>query len=284
MKEKYYTVGNSPFLYAGYECNNLCIFCFEADREFPQKSTKNLKKEMKIIRKNFNFINIMGQEPTLRKDIIELIDYAKDLKFKDISITTNGRMFAYPDFTKNILNSGLTQIGLTMMGKTAKMHDLHTRAKGSFDQALMGIKNIMKYKNDNFSFLLNLMVTQKNYKDLVEIIDFYVGLGFKEINVGHIMPINRAITKSKSIVAQISKVTPYLVKCQKKHGNEVKFLFVEYPACSFSEKYRHLSFPCLEENPDKIRIKICGKCEYRDKCAGIGKSYLNLYGDKEFKI
>ena len=207
-----------------------------------------------------------------------------DLKFKDISITTNGRMFAYPDFTKNILNSGLTQIGLTMMGKTAKMHDLHTRAKGSFDQALMGIKNIMKYKNDNFSFLLNLMVTQKNYKDLVEIIDFYVGLGFKEINVGHIMPINRAITKSKSIVAQISKVTPYLVKCQKKHGNEVKFLFVEYPACSFSEKYRHLSFPCLEENPDKIRIKICGKCEYRDKCAGIGKSYLNLYGDKEFKI
>ena len=87
------------------------------------------------------------------------------------------------------------------------------------------------------------------------------------------MPINKAISKSKSIVARISKVTPYLIKCQKKYRDEVKFLFVEYPACSFPEKYRYLSFPCLEENPDKIRIKLCQKCKYRDKCINDRKAY-----------
>jgi len=125
-----------------------------------------------------------------------------------------------------ILSSGLNQIGLTMMGKSARMHDFHTRTKGSFRQSLMGIKNIIKYKSSDFSFLLNLMITQKNFKSLVEIVDFYVDPGFKEINIGHIMPINKAIAKSKSIVARISKVTPYLVECQKKHGDKIKFLFI----------------------------------------------------------
>lgn len=283
-KDKYYTVGNSPFVYAGHKCNNSCMFCFEADREFSEKTTQDLKKEMEIIRKNFDFINIMGQEPTLRKDIIELIVYAKKIGFKEVGLTTNGRMFAYVDFTKNILNSGLNQIGLTIMGKSAQMHDFHTRVKGSFDQSLIGIKNIMSYKGPDFSFLLNIMVTKKNFKNLIEIVDFYVNLGFKEINIGHIMPINKEIFKSKSMVAKISEVTPYLVKCQKKYGDKIRFLFIEYPACSFSEKYRHLAFPCLEENPDKIRIKLCKKCDYADKCIGIGKSYLSLYGDKEFKF
>ncbi|MBU2219598.1 radical SAM protein, partial [Patescibacteria group bacterium] len=71
-RDVYYTVGKSPFVYVGYGCNNRCIFCFEADRGFPNKTTDKIKKEINIIRKNFDFINFMGQEPTLRKDIVEL--------------------------------------------------------------------------------------------------------------------------------------------------------------------------------------------------------------------
>ncbi|NQU99826.1 MAG: radical SAM protein [Parcubacteria group bacterium] len=283
-KNEYYTVGNSPFIYAGYQCNNRCIFCFEADREFPYKTTEQLKEEIRIIRKNFEFVNLMGQEPTLRKDVIELISYAKKIGFKEIGITTNGKMFAYSDFTRNILDSGLTQIGLTMIGNTAQIHDFHTRTKGSFEQSLMGINNIMNYKKPGFSFLLNFMVTKKNFRDLIEIIDFYVSLGFKEINIGHIMPNNRAIIKSKSMIAQISQVTPYLIECQKQYGDKVKFLFVEYPACSFPKEYQYLAFPCLEENPQKRRIKICQSCQYKKNCTGISKDYLNLYGSKEFKL
>ncbi len=283
-KNVYYTVGKSPFVYAGYKCNNRCIFCFEADREFPYKSAKQIKKEVRIIRKNFDFINFMGQEPSLRDDIIELISYAKSLGFKQIGITTNGRMFAYQDFTKNILESGLNQIGLTMAGSTAQMHDLHTVTRGSFEQALIGIKNILLYKKPDLSFLLNLMITQINFKDLVEMVDFYADLGIKEINIGHIMPLNKKIVHSKKVVAQMSQVVPFLVDCQDKYGQQIKFLFVEYPACILPESYRDLAFPCLEENPQKRRIKLCQKCQYKDRCTGISKSYLALYDPQEFKL
>ena len=280
----YYTVGNSPFIYAGYTCNNNCIFCFEADRIFKKKSTEELKKEIKIIRKKFNFINIMGREPTLRNDIIELIRYAKSLNFKQIGITTNGRMFAYSNFAKEILQSGLNQIGMTLTSSNSKIHDVHTLVKGSFNQTLTGLKNILFFKNKDLSLLINIMVTQLNYAKLIEIVDFYNKLGIKEINIGHILPLNKKIKNSKKIVAPMYKVVPFLTEIQKKFGHKIKFLFVEYPACVFPENFRHMSFPCLEENPQKIRIKLCKECDYTGKCTGIDKDYINLYGEKEFKL
>jgi MoaA/NifB/PqqE/SkfB family radical SAM enzyme len=284
LKYEYYTVGKSPFVYVGYQCNNRCIFCFEADWQFSKKSTNQVKKEIRIIRENFDFINFMGQEPTLRKDIIELVAYAKKLGFKEIGVTTNGRMFAYPDFAKDILKSGLTQIVLTVVGHTSSMHDGHTLTKGSFDQALAGVKNILSLKKPELSFIINIMVTQRNYRDLPKTIDFYVDSGIKEINIGHVMPLNKKIIHSKGIVAPMSEVVPYLIDCQEKYDQRIRFLFVEYPACVFPREYRDKAFPCLEENPQKSRIKICQECPYQDRCTGVSQAYLNLYGQGEFKL
>jgi len=283
-EEKYYTVVNSPFVYAGYQCNNRCVFCFEAERFFPHKTKEQIKKEIRIIRKRFDFINFMGQEPTLRDDIVELIGSAKKRGFKEVGITTNGRLFAYPDFAERIIRSGLTQIVLTVAGSDAPTHDKHTLSKGSFKQALAGIKNILNYKPADFSLVINIMATNKNYRKIPKMVKFYADLGIKEINIGHVLPLNKKIVRSKEIVAKMSEVAPFLIDCHKKYGQEIRFLFVEYPACVFPEEYRQLSFPCLEENPQKKRIAFCRKCPYRDKCFGINKDYLNLYGEKEFKI
>ncbi len=284
IQETYYRVGKSPFVYIGYNCNNNCIFCFEDGREFSKKTTNGIKKEMETIRQNFDFINFMGQEPTLRSDVVDLVGFAKDLGFKNIGITTNGRMFAYKKFTQDILNSGLNQVVFTVVGGSAEGHDLHTLAKGSFDQALAGIKNVLLLKKPEVSAIVNIMVTKNNFKELVDMVDFYVGLGVKEINIGHIMPLNKKIENSKKMIAKMSEVVPLLIECQNKYSDRVKFLFVEYPACIFPKEFGDLAFPCLEENPQKKRISICQKCDHNKKCLGISKSYLKLYGDKEFSI
>lgn len=284
IRQQYYNVGKSPFLYAGAKCNNNCIFCFEKDRIFPDKRIKQLEAELKLIRKKYDFVNIMGREPTLRKDLIDIINYAKKIKFKSVGLTSNGRMFSYAPFAKSILDTNIDQIGITVIGITPAMHDWHTKAKGSFVQTLAGIKNILQYAKKDFSLLLNIMVTTKNYKQLEKIVDFYYKLGIKEINIGHIMPINKSIVKSKKVVAKMSYVVPLLVKIYKKYYRNIKFLFVEYPVCVFEKQYRDLAFPCLEENPLKRRIAICGECLYKEKCVGISGPYLDLYGEKEFSL
>jgi MoaA/NifB/PqqE/SkfB family radical SAM enzyme len=283
-RDVYYTVGNSPFVYIGYNCNNRCVFCFESGREFPQKTTEEIKKEVDVIRENFDFINFMGQEPTLRDDLPELLNYAKEKQFRWYGITTNGRMLAYPNYAKKILDTELTQIGITVVGCDSKTHDSHTLAKGSFEQTLMGIKNIQRFKKHDLSVLLNIMVTQNNYEQLLKIVDFYAALEIVEINIGHIMPLNKVIRNSKKIIAKMSDVAPFLMQINDKYADRIKFLFVEYPACLFPKKYRDLAFPCLEENPEKKRIHLCKKCDFKDKCVGISKYYINLYGTDEFSL
>jgi len=277
-------VGTSPFVYAGYACNNNCKYCFEKDQKFSEKSTEDLKKEIKIIRKKFPYINFMGKEPTLRKDIIDLIKYSNKLKFDQIGITTNGRMFAYPDFAKRILQSGLDQVVVTVAGHNEKMHEFHTQAKGSFMQTLGGIKNIIGYKSPKHSLVLNIMVTKKNISKLEEIVDFYYRIGVREINIGHILPFNKEIVKAKNFIARMKTVVPHLISVAKKYRDKIKFLFVEYPPCIFPKEYRHLSFPCLEESPQKKRFALCQKCSHKEKCNGVHELYINLYGISEFKM
>lgn len=261
IKRKYYQgpVGTSPFVYAGMACNNNCIYCFEKDQLFFDKGTKKLKEEIRIIRKKFNFINFMGKEPTLRKDLLELIKYAKKIKFQQIGITTNGRMLSYKDFLEKLIKHGLNQVVITVAGHTPHLHEKHTLAKESFKQTTEGIENAINLKGHGLNLVLNIMVTQDNYKDLEKIVDFYVDLGVREMNIGHILPFNKEIVKSKKIIARMKNVVPYLIKIQNKYKKNVKFLFVEYPPCVLPSDFRCLSFPCLEESPQKKTIFLVPK-------------------------
>jgi len=226
----------------------------------------------------------MGKEPTLRNDIVDLIKYSSTLKFDQIGITTNGRMFFYPDFARRILHSGLDQIVVTVAGHNEKLHESHTRAKGSFMQTLGGIKNIIGYKTPKQSLVLNIMVTKKNVLKIKEMVDFYYRIGIREINIGHVLPFNKEIFDAKYFIARMKNVVPHLISVTKKYGEKIKFLFVEYPPCVFPEKYRHLSFPCLEESPQKKYFALCQKCPYKNKCKGVHEFYINLYGTSEFKL
>ena len=91
-------------LKVGYTCNNNCRFCVVADkRKFGDLTTKELKKQMEEGRKTCEDIVFTGGEPTIRKDIFELVRYAKKLKFDTIQIQTNGRMFASKKFCEKII-------------------------------------------------------------------------------------------------------------------------------------------------------------------------------------
>ena len=237
-------------------------------------------------RQGFSILEFIGGEVTIRKDFFDLVTGAKKIGFNDIRIITNGRMFFYPDFARKIVLSGLYQIALTVAGHNSEIHDAHTLVPGSFRQTLQGIKNILAFKEQyglNFSFLLNIMVSQKNYRYLGQMADFYANLGIKEINICHIMPLNKAIC-DKRIIAKMSQVAPFLAEIYKKYGDEIKLLFVEYPACLFPWRLRHLAFPCLEENSRKTRLKICSGCDFLKNCSGITWDYFDIYGEKEFKI
>lgn len=280
----------SPYLYVGYYCNNNCIFCSEADEyleTLKEKTLTEIKEELKEIRKHYDFVNIMGREPTIRLDILAIIKYAQNLKFKQIGITTNGRLLSINTFTKALIESGINQIGISLCGASPEVHDKQTRVKGSFEQTINGIKNVLKYKPKNLSLLINLPLNRLNYKNFKKEMQLLTSLGIKEINILNIEPLSRR-SRSKDIIMPTHTLANHVIKVLSSNHylehKDLKILLVEFPPCSLPKLYRQYFFPCLERNTNKIKIPICTKCQYTDICDGILKDYISLYGIKEFKI
>jgi len=280
----------SPYIYVGYYCNNNCIFCSEADEyleHLKEKSLTEIKKELMFIRANYDFVSIMGREPTLRSDIIEIIKFAKSLHFKQVGLTTNGRMLSLVSFTKTVLNSGLNQIGISLSGASEAVHDKQTQVPGSFRQTIVGIKNVLKYKKPEVSLLVNLPMNRLNYKELKAELKLLINLGVKEINILNIAPLSHR-SRTKKIIMPMVQLGTYVFKTVKDNGylerKNLKILLVEFPPCGLPKEAREYFFPCLEKNNQKVRINLCKNCLYNNKCDGILNSYLDLYGGSEFTL
>ena len=280
----------SPYLYVGYYCNNNCIFCSEADEyleNLHEKSLSEIKQELKEIRKHYDFVNIMGREPTIRSDILEIIEFANKLKFYQVGITTNGRLLSVPNFAKALLQRGISQVGISLAGASAKIHDFQTQVPGSFEQTIRGIKNILKYKENNVSLLINLPLNKLNYRVLPKELELLTRLGIKEINILNIQPLSFR-SRNKAIIMKTSTLGKYVFDVLKQ-GNyfnkkELKILLVEFAPCALPKKAWQYFFPCLEKNNNKIRIPLCENCLYKDKCDGILSDYIKLYGNREFGL
>jgi len=278
----------SPYIYIGHGCNNSCLFCSESDEYLENLELKDfnqIKKEITKVRKNYDFISFMGREPTLRDDLFDILKFAVGLNFKQVSLTTNGRRFSYEGFAKEVLKTGVKQIGVSLLGSTSKTHDKLTQVSDSFNQTIKGISNIVKFKKPEVSLLINLPLNKLNYFELKEMLDLLSDLKVNEINVLFVAPLSKR-SRDKKIIMKMSDLGKYVFKTINPYLNnsEIKFLMVEFLPCSLPKEAQKYFFPCLEKNPEKIRIPLCKKCSFMDQCDGVLKSYLNLYGDKEFKI
>ena len=84
-------------IFLGYGCNNNCVFCMNYEkRDLPEVNSKEIKKEiLEAKQRGRDYLELIGGEPTIRSDILDLISFAKKLNFETIHITTNGRIFSY---------------------------------------------------------------------------------------------------------------------------------------------------------------------------------------------
>lgn len=300
-------------IFAGYKCNNRCIFCINYDkRDFLSPSTREIKAQIQEARKRGStYLELIGGEPTIRPDIIDLIKFAKELNFETIMMATNGRMLSYEEFARAILKAGLNSIVFSIHGHTAKLHDSLTQVPGSFNQINQGIKNvqkIIKELNLKVSLGTNTTIVKQNYKYLPQIGEYIRKLGLYNAEFIFVDPsYGGAYDNFDEIVPKISDIAPYVRKCLD-IGEKYKIPHwdIRYvPLCYFSEYLNHISelhevqiFSNVEhiapdfydsdavENRKKIgriKPKKCRSCKLYNQCEGIWKEYLKHYGDKELK-
>ena len=201
-------------LKVGFRCNNHCKFCVQGNKReiFPDRYDEEVRAILRKEIKNHQGVVFTGGEPTVRKELVEWVKYAKELGYKEIQIQTNGRMFAYMNFCKKMVEAGANEFGMALHGSNAKIHDYLTRVPGSFDQTTQGIENLRTLGQ---CVLTNTVITKPNYKDLPNLAKLLASFRvfqfqFAFIHINQIIAHNPELIKK--IIPRHSKVEPYVKK------------------------------------------------------------------------
>jgi cyclic pyranopterin phosphate synthase len=95
------------------KCNLQCAYCHHEGEEAPGEQMSG-EMACEILRTfaehGVNKLKITGGEPLLREDIYEIIRYAKDAGFEEVSLTTNGTLL--PGRADRLKGAGLDRLNI----------------------------------------------------------------------------------------------------------------------------------------------------------------------------
>ncbi len=229
-----------------------------------------------------------GGEPTIHPDFFKIINWFHTLYPKNsIAIASNGRMFSYPSFTKNLLKINHLSLEIAVHGHDEKTHDFITRTKGSFKEAVEGIKNILRYKKDSQVLEIRIIITKLTYKNLDRILDFIKNeFDVKKIRdvVLIFMEMEGQAKDNINITGitykQVMELLPSIVNKWASHFNDLRLY--HFPLCVLPPELWPYAWRTLR-GEEIVFLPSCNKCFYKEYCLGIHYDYIPLFGDKEFK-
>lgn len=273
----------------GFGCNNNCKFCFQNTRTPVFRNSLDLKKELAKVRmQGYVYIVFEGGEPTIRKDILGLIRYARGLGFKQIDIQSNGRLFFYEEVCRNFIESGINMFTCSLQSHKKEMHDFLTSTPGSFEETVAGIKNLKRLKQT----VANQTVINKiNYISLPKIISFLIDLNLDKVQLNFIQPIGQAENNFNLLVPRLSEVIPYVRKAIGIAKKKKKYIgTMGIPCCilgeysAFAQEYKRAK---KGADPQSVIFKSknnrCRDCSYDNVCEGPWSSYVKYFGWEEFR-
>jgi len=205
-------------------CNLNCKYCF-ANARHSSEPKKNIKNELtteevldvlnNIADAGMQSIMFAGGEPTLRKDLPEII-YHASLFMRDVAINTNG-FFLDEYLLWELVDAGLNQIKVSIDG-LQNCHDWN-RGEGSYEKALQTVINAKKLGIPNVILIMTL--SNKNYDDLPKLLKLTIDLGV-DFTMVEFLPMGRATDKKDWCLTreQRKEIQRYLFNAQKTYGWE----------------------------------------------------------------
>jgi radical SAM protein with 4Fe4S-binding SPASM domain len=157
-----------------YDCQNRCTFCYaDAPKRGPKVSEMTTDEVKIIIDRIYDeahcpTLSFTGGEPTLRKDLPQLISYAK-AKGLRVNLITNGIKCGKIEYVRSLAQAGLDSAQVSIEGGSAEIHDAITQHPGAWEQAVRGVKNLRAEKIHTHT---NTTICGGNRDHLMELVDF----------------------------------------------------------------------------------------------------------------
>jgi len=157
-----------------YRCNNRCYFCYaDCPRDTDELSTGQWFSLIDSFRDlNIPCVNFTGGEPTVRKDLVDLVARASDFT---TGLTTNGRLLTKA-LCRDLKGAGLDYAQVTLHSLEGP-HDFTCGHKGAWRETVRGIEASLAA---GINTVTNCTLMRNTYLEVVEYLEFLYTLGVRQ--------------------------------------------------------------------------------------------------------
>ena len=187
--------GYSPLdveLRLNWECNANCLMCGVLDyftKEYKKKDNLTLKEIEDLLDQLTNMgchsITLSGGEPTLRKDLVDIVIYASQKCKLNVSLNTNGYLLE-DRILEKLIQAGINSFTLSLDSPEESIHDHIRGLKGAYRRIVHTIDYLNHYiktcPTRKIFIFINCVVLKINIQSLHLFEDFYRAHRFDHLN------------------------------------------------------------------------------------------------------
>ncbi len=278
-------------------CNQRCLFCnvmTPVHKEIKHTTDEALHALQKLREEGFNALTLTGGEPTLRKDLAQVIRTAKELGFHWVNLQTNAVRLADTSLCEELVRAGLDRAMVSLHSHRADVSDGLTQAPGTFHKTVQGIRNLTA---QGVSVGLSHVLTTRNASDLVTFVQFVTDQ-LPQVTRLDLM-LNQHMGAGKEhpdLLPRFDDVEPHLpeaIRIAEEHGMAIHNALT-IPPCRFGGRWDlTLEYARLRQfelegrrfdnqtdlvRREKTKGNACRRCVLDPYCYGVWQGYADIHG------
>lgn len=286
----------------GYTCNNNCKHCVVGEKrhEFKDRETAEILEIINWGRERCDRLVLTGGEPTIRRDLPELLCRARALGYS-LNVQTNARAFSSKKYTEEIIAASGRDITIVaaLLSSDPVCHNYIT-SSDSFKQTFRGICNLIEAGVREV--IINTVVTKSNYRTFPRHAAILSRLGVHSVQYAFVHALGNAGKNIRSIMPRKSIAAPYIknalgvlmragvtARCE-----AMPYCLMRGFESCISEAYISdmviadlgisiLDFTSVRRVEEKLKGERCPECAYFIKCEGPWRQYPEMFGWDEFE-
>jgi pyruvate-formate lyase-activating enzyme/SAM-dependent methyltransferase len=276
-------------LKVGYTCNNNCVFCHSRPlRRHPDLSTREVQRRMLQAQAlGAEMAVLSGGEPTLRRDLPELLRFARAHGLRT-GLVSNGRRLVYAGYAAELAAAGLGWAYISFHSPRRRMHAL-SALTDSLPETLGALARLRALR---IPAVVNTVITRHNLRDLPAVVDRLAAFRPEKIKFSALEPKGSALDDPRlapPLEAAARAAAGAIARGRARHPGQA-FGCEGFPPCLlpgfaglnddliadgfilFREAFEKRFVP--PDHRNRAKPPLCRDCALFDSCPGVFTGYL----------
>lgn len=219
-------------------------------------------------------LTVVGGEPSLHPEFVEVVAAARAAGFEKVGIQTNGSALATRGLIPALVEAGLTDAHLSLHGASAAVHDYHTGAAGSFERVQSAARELGRH---GVPWVVTTVITRSNFRGLAELVGLLVSLRASGWMMEWPRIAGRAADAFDRVHPRYGLAVPFALHAAKLASTAgLPVALAGIPSCTMGPFARLR----VHTQPRGFGA-VCEECNARDDCAGVDPYYVLRFGEVE---